>query len=86
MPLQMWKASTISIKNYKTISIVGLVKHLTNHLMLALKLIFIFFAKTFTTSTMYVVFKHEIKAMISNIDLVSLIQSKVSFTCAHHFS
>ncbi len=64
----------------------GLVKCLTNHLMLALELIFIFFAKTFTTSTMYVVFKHEIKAMINNIDLVSLIQWKVSFTCAYHFS
>ncbi len=64
----------------------GLVKHLTNHLMLALKLIFVFFAKTLTTSTMYVVFKHEIKEMINNIDLVSLIQWKVSFTCAYPFS
>jgi len=61
-------------KNHKTISIVGLVKCLTNHPMLALKLIFMFFAKTFTTSTTYVVFEHEIKAMINNIHLVSLIQ------------
>jgi hypothetical protein len=35
---------------------------------------------------MYVVFKHEIKEMINNIDLVSLIQWKVSFTCAYPFS